>query len=174
MIRILIIYASVDGQTKKISEYIATKRKKTENEIITISIENVESINIDEYDEIVIGAAIRYGKFNKKIYKFIEKNKQLLSSKVNAFFIVNATARKRGKDNPSTNSYAAKFIKRSQWQPQNIAIFAGRINYSKYNFFDRAMIKFIMKITKGPTEQSTNIEFTNWQKVDEFCSILET
>lgn len=31
------------------------------------------------------------------------------------------------------------------------------------------MIKFIMKLTKGPTKTNKAIEYTSWKKVDEFA-----
>ena len=39
---------------------------------------------------------------------------------------------------------------------------------ANYNFFDKYVIKFIMFITKGPTDTSRSYEFTDWSKVDEF------
>lgn len=45
-----------------------------------------------------------------------------------------------------------------------LAVFAGRIDYQKYRFRDRQMIRLIMWMTKGPTDPKTNIEFTNWNQ----------
>ncbi|HBQ44668.1 MAG TPA: menaquinone-dependent protoporphyrinogen IX dehydrogenase [Thiomicrospira sp.] len=171
MSKILIVYASIDGQTKKICEYI---QNKIAERVTLCAIDEVAELNLDYFDKIVIAASIRYGKFNKKVYRFINKNKSLIESKPNAFITVNVTARKAGKDVPETNSYVQKMIKKSNWQPNNIAIFAGRINYNAYGFFDRNMIKFIMKLTKGPTSADTNIEFTDWDKVDKFCKVIQS
>mgnify|MGYP001817979277 FL=1 len=35
------------------------------------------------------------------------------------------------------------------------------------------MIRLIMRITKGPTAPDTNIEFTDWEKVDAFGSVID-
>ena len=42
---------------------------------------------------IVIGASIRYGKHNAKVYEFIKKNKKNFKKKI-LFFSVNVVARK--------------------------------------------------------------------------------
>ncbi|MGI9233774.1 MAG: menaquinone-dependent protoporphyrinogen IX dehydrogenase, partial [Woeseiaceae bacterium] len=34
--------------------------------------------------------------------------------------------------------------------------------------FDKHMIRLIMWITKGPTDPMLTVEFTDWDKVDEF------
>ena len=61
-----------------------------------------------------------------------------------------------------------KFISNSPWQPQLQAVFAGALRYSKYRWFDRRMIQFIMKLTGGVTDTSQDIEYTDWAKVAQF------
>ena len=98
-----------------------------------------------------------------------EKYKSILDSKDNAFFSVNAVARKPEKCDPETNPYLIKFMKQSAWQPKKLGVFAGKIDYPKYKFFDKHMIRFIMWITNGPTDINESFEFTDWSKVDDFA-----
>ncbi|MDH3806445.1 MAG: menaquinone-dependent protoporphyrinogen IX dehydrogenase, partial [Gammaproteobacteria bacterium] len=76
------------------------------------------------------------------------------------------------KNQPETNPYLQKFLRQISWQPQNLAVFAGKIDYPRYTFIDRQMIRLIMWITKGPTDPQTTIEFTDWNKVDEFGRLI--
>jgi menaquinone-dependent protoporphyrinogen oxidase len=50
-----------------------------------------------------------------------------------------------------------------------VKVFAGKLDYKKYSFFDRKMIQLIMWMTKGPTNTDAEIEYTNWEKVNEFA-----
>ena len=52
-------------------------------------------------------------------------------------------------------------------------MFAGKIDYPKYKFLDKYAIKFIMWITKGPTDTSKVYEFTDWNRVKSFAEKLE-
>ena len=99
----------------------------------------------------------------------IEKYKSILDTKDNAFFSVNAVARKPEKCDPETNPYLIKFMKQSAWQPKKLGVFAGKIDYPKYKFFDKHIIRFIMWITNGPTDINESFEFTDWSKVDDFA-----
>ena len=65
-----------------------------------------------------------------------------------------------------------KFLKRIAWKPKQLAVFAGKIDYPRYAFFDRLMIRFIMWMTKGPTHPSTVVEFTDWQQVEAFGDVV--
>ena len=126
----------------------------------------------DSYKTIIIGASIRYGKYRNEVYNFINENSLLLESKKNAFFSVNVVARKPEKNTPDTNPYVIKFLEKINWKPKNIEVFAGKIDYPKYKFIDKYSIKFIMWVTKGPTDTSQSYEFTDWNKVETFAENL--
>jgi menaquinone-dependent protoporphyrinogen oxidase len=92
----------------------------------------------------------------------------VLDGKPNAFFTVNVVARKPGKNRPETNPYMQKFLQQSAWRPRELAVFAGKIDYPKYGFWDRQVIRFIMWMTQGPTDPKAVVEFTNWEDVEAF------
>ena len=85
---------------------------------------------------------------------------------------MNVVARKPEKSTAETNPYINKFLKITKWQPKKISVFAGKVDYPNYSFFDKYIIKFIMFITKGPTDTSQSYEFTDWSKVDDFSREL--
>tara|TARA_B100000902_G_C27253111_1_gene886351 strand:+ start:1074 stop:1592 length:519 start_codon:yes stop_codon:yes gene_type:complete len=168
MSKTLIVYSTTDGQTKNICEKIIKIGEKKET-IDLFSIDQVSNLSISKYRKIIIGASIRYGKHNPLVYEFIKLNKEELGKKFTAFFTVNVVARKKEKNLPETNPYMKKFLELSGWQPNKLAVFAGRIDYPSYRFFDRLIIRFIMLITKGPTDTTQTYEFTDWKRVEEFA-----
>ena len=165
----LILYSTTDGQTLKICERIKTI---VSSEIDIVSLDNIKSIELDLYDLIILGASIRYGKHKLEVSNFVLNNKEVLESKKTAFFSVNAVARKENKNTPESNPYILKFLKQTNWKPDYVEVFAGKINYPKYNLIDKYIIRFIMWITKGPTNIKNVYEFTDWAKVDNFASKL--
>ena len=169
MKKILLTYSTVDGHTKTICEKILSYSETSQVDILPID----SSINIKDYDTVVIGASIRYGKYREEIFEFIKENEDLLNSKDNAFFSVNVVARKENKNKPETNPYLIKFLNKISWPPKILDVFAGKIDYPKYKFLDKYAIKFIMWITKGPTDTSKVYEFTDWNRVKSFAEKLE-
>ena len=169
----LIIFSSTDGHTLKICERImGFEKNKDDSQIASIS--EAEHINISEFKRIIIGASIRYGKHKPDLYEFIESNLDEISSKENAFFSVNVVARKPEKNTPETNPYVKKFLLKTSWKPRSLEVFAGKIDYPKYNFVDKHMIRFIMWMTKGPTNTNNTYEFTDWDMVDSFAKKVIT
>ena len=167
----LIIYSSTDGQTKKICE--AIRENFNNKEFIEIlPLEDAFHLNINNYDQIILGASIRYGNYKSNLFKFIKYNIKILETKKNAFFSVNVVARKNEKNTPDTNPYIKKFLRKTNWRPKKIEVFAGKVDYPNYNFFNKLMIRLIMFITKGPTNTSQSYEFTDWEKIKEFSREL--
>lgn len=164
-----LLYATIDGQTLKISNFIVEIFQKNNVEIDLFCIDNFDK-KISDYDKIIIGSSIRYGVHNEQIIAFINANKQQLDTIKTAFFSVNLVARKPEKNQPDTNPYVIKFFKKITWKPTIKTVFAGMLDYKKYKPFDRIMIQFIMWMTKGPTDKNIKIEYTNWDKVTAFAN----
>ena len=168
----LIIYSSTDGQTKKICEKIK-ENLPSGNKFKLISLDEALNFNLEKCEKIIIGASIRYGRHNKKVLDFIIKNKNILDLKKTAFFSVNVVARKEEKSTPGTNPYVLSFLKKTNWKPNKLSVFAGKVDYPNYNFINKIVIRFIMMITKGPTDINNSYEFTNWENVRKFAKEVE-
>lgn len=162
-----LIYATVDGHTQKICNSLQEILLEHDQPTEVINIENFDG-DLSGFDRIILGASIRYGVHDKKIIELINTRQQELESKKTAFFSVNLVARKPEKSSPDTNPYVVKFFKKISWRPDIAETFAGMLDYPRYSFFDRTMIRLIMWMTKGPTDPKTVKEFTNWEKVDAF------
>lgn len=172
MANILIAYSTTDGHTKRICERIGQVIEGQAHKVTLAFINDEPDIELDPFDTIVIGASIRYGKHRPQVYKFIRKNRLVLDSKPNAFFSVNIVARKPEKNEPETNPYLKKFLRQTSWKPLKLAVFAGKLDYPIYTFRDRQVIRFIMWMTKGPTDPRAVVDFTDWKKVEDFGRVI--
>ncbi|BDM65510.1 oxygen-independent protoporphyrinogen oxidase HemG [Shewanella sp. NFH-SH190041] len=162
----LILYASVHGHTEKICRYMA-KQLTAMGDNVTVS-HLTDAPTLTGFDKVLIGASIRHGKHNPAVQAYIAAHQHELESKANGFFSVSLVARKPLKNTPETNPYMQAFLAQINWQPKQLAVFGGRLNYQGYGFMDRNIIRFIMWMTKGPTDPNVDLEFTDWQKVDDF------
>ena len=169
MARILLAYSTVDGHTRHFCERL---RERMESEGHAVTLDEIGATmpaSLESHDKIVIGASIRYGKHRPAVYEFIRANQRLLEIRPSAFFTVNVVARKPGKDTPDTNPYLKGFRRKTSWRPALLGVFAGKIDYQRYGFLDRQVIRFIMWLTHGPTGSHDCVEFTDSAGVDAFA-----
>ncbi len=168
MAKVLILYSTTDGHTIEICSRMKSVIEAEGDSAEVRNLAETPSLDGLDFDKIVIGASIRYGKHQKVVNEFIARNQAALDGAKNALFSVNVVARKPEKCEPETNPYLQKFLRKIDWQPQHLGVFAGKIDYPSLGPFDRTMIRFILWMGKGPTDPTQVVEFTNWDKVEEF------
>ena len=168
MAKVLLLYSTTDGHTVEICKRMQSVIETEGDSVVLANLADGPDLADFEFDKVVIGASIRYGKHQKTVYEFIRDNRETLERYPNALFSVNVVARKPEKNTPETNPYLQKFLKQIDWAPQNLGVFAGKIVYPALGPVDRTMIRFIMWMTKGPTDPTGTYEFTDWDKVEAF------
>jgi len=168
MSRILFLYSTVDGHTLRICRRLQQLAEQAGHEATLAALEEHAGMALAPFDKIVVGASIRYGKHRPQVAEFMRAQRRILEAKPSAFFSVNIVARKPGKNTPETNPYVRKFLRQIAWRPRLVAVFAGMLDYPRYGFWDRRIIRFIMFLTRGPTDPAAVVEFTDWKQVEDF------
>lgn len=172
MSSILILYSTVDGHTVSICERLRQTAERDGHAVTIAELKSNLAMDLAPYDAVAIGASIRYGNHRPYVAEFMRARRAELERRHCAFFTVNIVARKPNKNTPDTNPYLRKFLQRLGWRPERLAVFAGKLDYPRYAFWDRLAIRFIMLITKGPTDPTAVVEFTDWAQVDAFARAL--
>ena len=169
MASILILYSTTDGQTLRICQRIQEHIESAGQRVTLASIADEPCPELGAFDKIVVAARIRYGKHQPQVFAFVKAHLAELERVPNAFFSVNIVARKAEKNRAETNPYVRKFLAKTPWRPNLVDVFAGKLDYPRYRFFDRHVIRFIMWMTQGPTDPSAVVEFTDWRRVEAFA-----
>lgn len=172
MARVLIVYSTTDGHTREICSRLRQVIEQQAHQVTLVPVEEVADADLAPCDKIVVGASIRYGKHRPTVVEFIQRNAEVLNRRASAFFSVNVVARKPAKNQPDTNPYVRKLLRKIAWRPGEVAVFAGKIDYPRYGAVDRMVIRFIMWLTGGPTDPETVVEFTDWREVEAFGSLI--
>jgi len=162
----LFLYSTQRGQSRRICERMADEARSAGWRAQIMALDDPDAATaLAQAGFVVIGASIYYGYLSGALYAFICAHRALLEARPNAFFCVNLTARKPGKDTPEGNAYMRRFLKKSAWRPQRLAAIAGALEYTRYGWLDREAIRLIMRITGGPTDPRQDHEFTDWERV---------
>jgi len=165
----LLAYSTTDGHTLHICERLKFVLTALGQRVTLLPMAQAHGLDLNKFERIVIGASIRYGHHQPQVAQFIAAHQAFLESRPSAFFSVNIVARKPNKNRPETNPYLKKFLKQISWKPSLLGVFAGKLNYPSYGWFDRQMIRLIMLITHGPTDPKAVVEFTDWAQVEAFA-----
>lgn len=164
----LLFYATHDGQSRRIAERIAARLAALGVVAIPrdLAAGSPDRAELAGAGVVVVVAAVRYGRHLPQAEQFLGQWRSAGQGARLVLLSVNLTARKPGKNTPEGNRYLQTAIKRHQLQPVLAAAVAGRLDYQRYGWRDRQIIRFIMKLTGGPTHPSACVEFTDWDAVD--------
>jgi len=164
-----LFYATRDGQSRRIAERIAKRLADDGIPALAHDLAGAapNQSRLTAARLVVVVAAVRYGLPLPEAEQFLASYRTLREPPQLVLLSVNLTARKPGKDTVEGNAYLRKSIKRHRLAPVLALAIAGRLDYSRYGWLDRQLIRFIMKLTGGPTDPATCIDYTPWSVVDD-------
>ncbi len=165
--KLLVWYATHDGQTRKILEHMV--RHVPGYDVEWRLLDEEPTRDLSEYERVVVAASIRYGHFPKILMRRARQRATELTQCEAAFVAVCLTARKPEKRDPLTNVYTRKWLRSSPWQPKQCGVFAGALRYSLYTWWQTLIIQLIMWMTGGSTNKHQDVEFTDWRQVEDFA-----
>lgn len=168
---ILILYASLEGQTAKIAEHIAQVLRDKEHQVTTLSGRHLPAdFKLESYDAAIIGGPIHMGRYPRYLRKFARRYRDWLNQHSSAFVTVcMAINSKLPASRQEVEHYIEKFTSETQWQPTDMATFAGAVKYTQYGFITRFIMKSIARREGGSTDTSQDHEYTDWDAVERFA-----
>lgn len=172
--RPLLAFASQDGQAAKIAARIAASFEPAADRIDVATLGDEGEVRVACLGRPVVAlvAAVRYGRHLAPAERFLDHYRRMEGAPPLALASVNLTARKPNKRTLETNPYLKKLVARHRLSPAATAVFAGRLDYPRYRWIDRQLIRFIMLVTGGPTDGVSTIDYTDWASVDAFAAEL--
>lgn len=163
--KILIAYATKAGSTAEVAAEIGRVIESKGG--CQVDVCPVGKLNgVDGYDAVVIGSAIRAGKWLPEATKFVEKHRDTLGRVPVALFIVCLTLSEDTEENRRTVAAYLDPV-RQVVQPVDVGLFAGAMDYSKLPF----TLRLLMKAMKSPQG-----DFRDWEAIrawaDNICPLL--
>ncbi len=170
MSRILLLYASVEGQTTMIAERIAhTLREQAHSVDMLPADTDPTQLDPVAYDAVMVGASIHYGHHPAYLRKLIPRLGGALTARPTAFFSVSLSAGGPRPKPAAAQRYIDKFLRKTGWQPHMIASFAGAVRYSLYGPIKRRVMIVFVGLGGGETDTSRDYEYTDWVAVERFA-----
>lgn len=174
---IVVIYATREGQTRKVGEHIAADLCKNGFDAHAVDVgEGAKSINLSEHDAAVVAASVHMGRHEREMVKFVKRHRDELERLPSVFLSVNlgeaiverpeTAPEKKAKSEADVKQQIEKFIHDTGWHPPQTKAVAGALAFTKYNFFT----KFVLKRAElgGNTDLSRDYEYTDWVALDHF------
>ncbi|WP_127141151.1 flavodoxin domain-containing protein [Flagellimonas marinaquae] len=165
--KILIIYGTVEGQTRKIARFMEQVLQEEGHQVVIANAVEEPPIP-DDFDAALIGSSVHVQKYNTSIKDYVIEHLDTLNSMPTAFFSVSmAMASSIKEEHAEIAQVAEDFLKETQWNTSTVWHIAGALKYTKYNYFKKLIMRSIAKKEGGSVDTDKDHEYTDWTKVKE-------
>ena len=169
MSKLLILYGTGEGQTRKVANRMAEIIRGKGHEVIVQVNKDSEGFSTDGFDAAIVGTSIHMGLHQISIRKLVKAHIKAFNSIPVAYFCVCLTAASdQPEDRKQLDKYVADFKSYTGLDPRITAVFAGALRYPYYNFIKRYIMKLIARKLALDTDTKQEYEYTDWAAVDRF------
>ena len=169
MAHVLVVYATHDGQTRKIAERIATVLRVHRHVVELLDATQSREVDLTRFDAVFIGSPMRAQSYLRAVERFVRLHRPALERIPSLFFSVNLAVLDKTDGRAQTMKLVNKLLSDTGWHPRRIELVAGALPYTRYNFLVRFVMKRIVRKQGGDTDTSRDYEYTDWSAVDRFA-----
>jgi menaquinone-dependent protoporphyrinogen oxidase len=152
--KVLVAYATGAGSTAEVAAEVGRVIQRAED--VSVHVQSVRAVRgIQEYDAVIIGTAIRAGKPLPATSEFVKTNREALSKRPVAYFVVCLTMKE---ENEKTCQEVEAYLDplKKMVPPVTVGLFAGVMEYAKLPL----VLRLIVRAMKAPEG-----DFRDWQAI---------
>ena len=180
---ILVLYATREGQTRRIAQYLAASARARGLSADSVDASQVPAgFSLDNYSAAILSASVHLGRHEKEMIGFVKLYRTELELLPTVFLSVSLSEagaedaalppERRGQAAADVQKMIDAFITETGWHPNKIQAVAGALRYTKYNRLLRFVMKRIAARAGGSTDTSRDREYTDWAALDRLIDEL--
>jgi len=162
--KILLLYGTTEGQTRKIAEFVA-KRLRDIGDTVTLvdATGDTTLVDLRAHDAAIVAASLHAGQYQSAVAHFVRANHAWLNMMPSAFISVSLSAAGTDpEDLKGIADCADRFKADTNWTTPPVHQVAGAFRFTEYDFFKRWVLKLIAWEKGVKIEPGKDVELTNW------------
>jgi menaquinone-dependent protoporphyrinogen oxidase len=165
--KILIVYATTEGQTRKIARHVLDALAGAGHAAELIAAEEAGGLDPAGFDAAVVAGSVHGGRFQKELVDWARAEARRLSEVPTLFLPVSLTA--AGKDAQEWEGLrgcVARFAAETGWTPARVEHVAGAFRFSEYDFFKSWAMRWIAAQRDETVRPGEDREYTDWAALE--------
>ena len=163
--KVLIAYATTEGQTQKICNTISEQLVGLGHQVEMLdTARKRRDVHPDDFDSFIIAGSVHQDKHQNEIEVFVAASKAVLSAKPAMFISVSLAAAFEEKM-PDAKKYVADFIDNTGWTPTQSLTVAGAVRSEEYDYFEQQILEHVILKDRNEFQANQAQEFTDWAEL---------
>lgn len=161
--RILITYASTEGQTRKICRFAADHLVDQGHSVELLDVRDAEGLELGRFDAAVLAGSVHVGKIQPELLDFANENGAVLRKLKTLYLQVSgAAAGKDPQEWADLRKIADTAAREFGWHPGRTEHIAGAFRFTEYDFFKSLAMRWIASQHGQTVDPHQDTEFTDW------------
>jgi menaquinone-dependent protoporphyrinogen oxidase len=171
MSRLLILYGTTNGHTRKIAKVLSETLGEEGFLCDVIDADGVPpELEASAYDGVLVAASIHAGGYQRAVKRWVRAHAGQLNLVPSAFVSVClGVLERRPEAQAEVREIMHRFLRASGWQPTVTQTVAGALLYTQYGWLTRWFMKRIVAKAGGDTDTSRDYEYTDWDDLRAFA-----
>ena len=157
-----VVYATTEGQTKKIARFVASKLEDIGHAVsLHNSSDYIVNLNMKELDRIILAGSVHENEHQEVLGSFIVAHRSTLATKRTLLLSVSLSAAFEG-TLPDAEGYVQGFCENLHWRPDKYLLVAGAIKHAAYGYYQEMIIQYKVLPRRPIENPEEDYEFTDW------------
>jgi menaquinone-dependent protoporphyrinogen oxidase len=164
--KILVAYATTDGQTRKIARFVADHLVSLGHSTELLNLADAEGLDLARFDAAVLAGSLHIGIYQDALTSFAQSSAQVLNAMPTLFLPVSLSAAGDDADDwKGLETQTTAFLDETGWRPTRVEHVAGAFRFTEYDFFRAWAMRRIAKAKGETVDPKADKEYTDWSKL---------
>jgi menaquinone-dependent protoporphyrinogen oxidase len=169
--KILICYATTEGQTRKIARFCSDLLFARGHNVEMLNVRDAESLDLAGFDAAIFAGSVHLGHLQRELVVFAETHAREMSGLPTKLLVVSLAAAGGEKSEIDDLDMMIKsFSHETGWKPDAVHHVAGAFRFTEYDFFRSWAMRWIAAQKGQKVDPHANREYTDWAAL---ATILE-
>lgn len=166
---ILILYATTEGQTRKIARHASAHLTGSGHSVELLPATEAGDIDLGAYDRALLLASVHAGRYQPGFTAFASAHRAELARLPTAFLSVSLSA---ASDEPEDREGLAEVVRKMEeetgWTPGRVGHVAGAFRWAEYDFLKTWAMRWIASRRDPTAKAGQDKEYTDWDALLRF------
>jgi menaquinone-dependent protoporphyrinogen oxidase len=159
---VLIIYASIEGQTAKIAHFMESELEKAGHSVRMVDAQGTDTLALDDVDKVILAAPVHERRHPQLFETLLIARKKTLETRDTLLVSVSLSAAfPEGVE--EAGEYVTELKMRTGFEPTAELLVAGAIRTGHYDYFATQVLRHVVLRDRNYDPSSEEHEFTDWK-----------
>ncbi|MGB8623023.1 MAG: flavodoxin domain-containing protein [Paracoccaceae bacterium] len=164
--KILILYATTEGQTRKIVQFAADHLADAGHAVELLPAGEAAELDISRFGAAILAGSVHVGRYQPELVEAARVHAAAFSGMKTLFLSVSlAAAGDDPGDLKGLKECVARFAEKTGWTPERVEHVAGAFRFTQYDFFRSWAMRWIAAQKGESVDPHADKEYTDWQKL---------